>query len=421
MRASFKLPELSDNVDPSVGGLNRSADCQEAEALFREARRRRRMRRLAWIGVGLLVLGAVLGGYFAVTSGKAPRKFSSSTTRSSSKQTGRATTLISPEHPYGLAVAPNGTLYVLDIGRDQILRRLPSGRFQVFAGNGRRGFSGDGEPATLASIAIEASSGIVVASDGGVYISDSGNDRIREVAPNGIITTVAGGGTMPLSSTAVPALEATFGQSAPAGLAIGPDQELYVGAGSVYRLTTEEDLQWVVGEPENVPPPAGWGGVYSNPAIEQDFFPATRLAFDGNGDLLVAGGGGYGLYEETTSGTLALVENFRGDGYWGSLAESATGNVILSARGGLSMFAPSGAITSIPADLNAPLGRMTGSGSRTPTGSVLSNNFIGGDGVAVAPDGRIYVDTNAGNAFTSVSALLEMNASGGTVSVLWKS
>lgn len=417
-------PASSGNVlGPNSGGVlpPMSAETAEAEALFREARRRRRIRRLVWLGATLIVLGAVLGGYFAATSGKAPRRSSPSTTRSSSKRANRAVTLLSPVHPYGLAVAPDGTLFVLDTGRDQILRRLPSGRFQVFAGNGGSGFSGDGGPATRAHIAIQQNSGIFVASDGSVYFSDSGNGRVREVAPNGIITTVAGGGTVPLSSTAVPALEATFGQNAPAGLAIGPDGELYIGAGSVYRLTAEGNLQWVVGEPENTPPPAGWGGVYSNPAIEQDFFPAIRLAFDGKGDLLVAGGGGYGLYEKTTSGALVFVENFRGDGYWGSLAESANGDVILSSRNGLSVFDPSGTIRSMSADLNTPLGRMTGPGSKTPTGSVLSNDFIGGDGVAVAPSGRIYLDTNTGNTFTSVSAIIVVAPTGESTSALWKS
>ena len=140
-----------DGVPPPI-----SAESAEAEALFREARRRRRIRRLVWLGAALIVLGAVLGGYFAVTSGKSPRRSSPSTTRSSSKRVDRAITLLSPVHPYGLAVAPDGTLYVLDTGRDQILRRLPSGRFQVFAGNGTSGFSGDGGPATSARIAIPA-------------------------------------------------------------------------------------------------------------------------------------------------------------------------------------------------------------------------------------------------------------------------
>jgi hypothetical protein len=49
-----------------------------------------------------------------------------------------------------------------------------------------------------------------------------------------------------------------------------------------------------------------------------------------------------------------------------------------------------------------------------------ANVFIGGDGVAVAPYGDIFVDTNAGNSFTSESALVRLTPSG-RVSVLWKS
>ena len=48
------------------------------------------------------------------------------------------------------------------------------------------------------------------------------------------------------------------------------------------------------------------------------------------------------------------------------------------------------------------------------------NIFIAGDGVAVAPDGDIYVDTNAGNAFTDVSALVQISPDG-RVTTLWKS
>jgi hypothetical protein len=177
----------------------------------------------------------------------------------------------------------------------------------------------------------------------------------------------------------------------------------------------------VVGQPENTPTPAGWGGVYSNPAVQQDFYPATRLAFDGKGDLLVAGGGGFGLYEKTTSGALEFVENFRGDGTWGSLAESPSGNVVLSARDGLSVLAASGTINAIAADLNAPLGPMTGRGSRTPAGTLLSNIFIGGDGIAAGPDGQIYLDTNMGNTFTSINAIIAVAPNGDSTKTLWKS
>jgi hypothetical protein len=49
-----------------------------------------------------------------------------------------------------------------------------------------------------------------------------------------------------------------------------------------------------------------------------------------------------------------------------------------------------------------------------------SNIFIAGDGVAVGPDGAVYADTNTGNTFTSVSALVEVT-SRGRVLTLWRS
>ena len=110
-----------------------------------------------------------------------------------------------------------------------------------------------------------------------------------EVLPTGIIETVAGGGSVSLETKSVAVLSAKF--DAPwglFGLAIGPNGQLYIGANGVYRLGRDGLLHWVVGEA--IKPPKGWGGVFTNPAIQSDFVPAVRLAFDGKGDLLVAGG-----------------------------------------------------------------------------------------------------------------------------------
>jgi hypothetical protein len=77
----------------------------------------------------------------------------------------------------------------------------------------------------------------------------------------------------------------------PNGLAIGPGGELYIAtADGVYRLGNDGRLYWVVGEGKPLPP--NWGGVYSNPGIQNDFTNANHLAFDAHGDLFVAGGGG---------------------------------------------------------------------------------------------------------------------------------
>jgi hypothetical protein len=66
--------------------------------------------------------------------------------------------------------------------------------------------------------------------------------------------------------------------------------------------------------------------------------------------------------------------------------------------------------------------RLSATTDASPLNAALGkrNIFIGGGGVVVGPNGDIYVDTNTGNAFTSVSAILDLRPSG-KVSVLWKS
>jgi hypothetical protein len=383
-------------------------DDGEARALFEEARRRRRRRRLRVAAVALLALVATAGALFAVATSR-PSAPKQPTARPTPRSAARATAgVVTPEHPYAMAVAANGTLYLVDAGRDQILRRSANGHFQVVAGDGQLGFSGDGGPATEARISVSMSSGIAVADNGAVFFADTGNQRVREITPNGVMETVAGGGTVPMGLAPEPADQVAL--SDVTGLAMGPGGDLYMAATAVYRLDDAGQLQWVVGQ--NTPPPPGWQGVYANPAVQSDFFGATRLAFDGSGDLFVAGGGGWGLYEQTDAGAMRFIENFRGDGFWGSLAPAPDGSVVLASRSGLARFEASGTIASIPhQSLSAAL-----DSDRAKS----SNLFIGGDGVAVAPNGTIDVDTNTGNAFTSVTAILAVSPNG-KVRTLWSS
>ena len=389
----------------------------DAEALFKEARRRRRLRHLVWLCAGVLVCGAAAGSYLAIH--RTPVVLVRPPTRVV-KHANVAPPTVRPvnaglglEHPYGMAVASDGTLYLLDIGRNQVVELLPSGGLQIVAGDGGRGFSGDGGPATGAEVNLQTNSAIVVGAGGAVFFTDTGNGRVREVEPDGTIATVAGGGSTPLGTAPVAALQASFGTEGPTGIALGPDGNLYIGSDAVYQLTEDGTLQWVVGEPGDAPVPPGSEGISANPAVEQDFSPATRLAFDGQGDLLVAGGGGFGLYEDTDRGDLLFLENFRGDGEWGSMAALPDGAVLLSDRDGLAVFQPSGTITGLPTNLSPSLGPMNG--------STLSNTFIGGDGVAVGPNGAMYVDADTGNTFTSVNALIEMGSGGTAPKVLWRS
>jgi hypothetical protein len=266
----------------------------DAQALIREARRLRRCRWMVGACVGGLITGTGLGLGLGLSSAK-PAFVRNSKVAAPRPARPGSTTIpgLSPKTPTALATGPNGDLYVNDVGRDQILRRLQNGKFQVVAGTGERDFSGDGGPAPLATLDLGGSGGLTVERNGTVYFSD--NDRVREVLPDSTIETIAGGGTTPLGGNTVVALDASLGQVG--GLALGPEGDLYLALpGGVYRLTSTGMLELVVGGPFNTNDVQSWG---ANPAVEEDFTPAVSLAFDGAGGLFVAGGDGWGLYERT--------------------------------------------------------------------------------------------------------------------------
>jgi uncharacterized protein (TIGR03437 family) len=91
---------------------------------------------------------------------------------------------------YNVSLDSAGNLYVADSTKHQVYKIDALGATTVIAGTGRAGFSGDGAPATAAQ--LNGPLGTAVAADGTVYIADNANDRIRKIAPNGVITTIAG-------------------------------------------------------------------------------------------------------------------------------------------------------------------------------------------------------------------------------------
>ena len=144
--------------------------------------------------------------------------------------------------PSGLACGPDGSLYVAESQGHRVRRIRTDGIITTVAGNGERGFSGDGEPATRAQLNCPGS--IAIDPHGGLFILDAGNARIRYVRPDGIITTAAGSGTAARDddNRSVAALESRFmfkDWPSDAGLAISPDASLYIadsGNNRVRRL-----------------------------------------------------------------------------------------------------------------------------------------------------------------------------------------
>lgn len=111
--------------------------------------------------------------------------------------------------PKDVAVAADGTVYVADEGI-HLIRVVSSGQVAVFAGNYTSGFSGDGAAATAAQ--LNSPDGVAVAPNGDVYIADTSNNRIRKVdIATGVITTVAGNGGCCGGGDGGPATSATIG------------------------------------------------------------------------------------------------------------------------------------------------------------------------------------------------------------------
>ena len=140
-------------------------------------------------------------------------------------------------NPLCVAVDSKGNFYIAD-SKNYVIREVSAatGIISTVAGNGTLGFSGDGGPATAAQISTVE--GLVVDSSGNIYISDTGNARIRIVSASGIISTYAGTGVRGDSGDHGPAVNARI--FLPAGLALDQKGDLYIadyGNGTVREVS----------------------------------------------------------------------------------------------------------------------------------------------------------------------------------------
>jgi glucose/arabinose dehydrogenase len=125
--------------------------------------------------------------------------------------------------PAAVAVLPDGGYLIADAGNGRIRKVSATGTITTVAGS-MPGFAGDGGPATSARLANPR--GVAVLPGGGFVIADTGNNRIRMVAPDGTISTVAGTGSPGAAGDGGPAGSAQL--DTPTSVAVLPDGGLLI-------------------------------------------------------------------------------------------------------------------------------------------------------------------------------------------------
>ncbi|MEP6715058.1 MAG: IPT/TIG domain-containing protein [Terriglobia bacterium] len=211
-------------------------------------------------------------------------------------------------NPIRVAVDNQGNLYITDYS-NQLIRRVDhtTGVVTTVAGSGTFGFSNDGMSGAGANIA--APHDVVADNAGNVYIADTLNARVRKLDAAGIISTIAGNGTRGYGGDGGAATDAQL--TLPTGLALDSKGNLYIadpGNGSVRKVSPTGMISTVAGKGNVVFGAApGDGGLAINAFLEMPY----AVEVDAAGVLYIGDIGSSSIRRVTNDGKISTyVQNF---------------------------------------------------------------------------------------------------------------
>jgi sugar lactone lactonase YvrE len=213
-------------------------------------------------------------------------------------------------YPVDVAVDASGDLFIADYDSSRIREVGSNGIITTVAGNGTPGSSGDGGAATNAK--LNNPQGAAVDATGNLFIADTGNERIRKVGTNGIITTVAGTGTASYFGDGGAATNAKLNY--PWGVAVDASGDLFIADCYNNRIREVGTNGIITTEAGNgTPGSSGDGGA----AISAELNNPAGVAVDATGNLFIADYGNSRIREVGTNGIITTVAGTGSGGYSG--------------------------------------------------------------------------------------------------------
>ena len=317
--------------------------------------------------------------------------------------------------PYGVAASPTGDFYIAEVGSNETdprIRKVSSGgTISTVAGNGVNGYGGDGGPA--ANALLNAPFGLWVDGNGNVFIGDTGNERVRRISTNGIITTVAGiGSGSPGQSYPISGVQATNALLyTPWALTTDSAGNLYIAQGGLDIVSKVSSSTGIITTIAGAAT-RGYSGDNGS-AVKAQLAAPSGVAVDASGNVYIADTNNARIRKVSASGIITTiagngVQGYAGDGGQATTAElnypcgialDGAGNLYIAdlANNRIRKVAPNGVIITIAGN-----GMQGYSGDGGPAASAELNRP---NSVAVDSSGNIIVADTQNNAIRSIQGV----------------
>jgi len=290
--------------------------------------------------------------------------------------------------PQGIAVDSNGNIYVADTGNNRIRKITAEGVVTSLAGTSTAGYA-DG---TGTAARFSAPQGIAIDSSGNIYVADTGNNRIRKVTPAGVVTSLAGTSTAGYADGTGTA--ARF--SAPQGIAVDSSGNIYVadtGNNRIRKVTPTGVVTTLAG--------TSTAGYANGTGTAARFNLPQGIAVDNNGNIYVADTGNNRIRKITPAGVVTSLAGTLAAGYANGtgttarfsapqgIAVDSNGNVYVADTGNnrIRKITAGGVVSSLAGTSTAGYIDGTGTAAR----------FSAPQGIAINADGISYVTDSDNN------------------------